>query len=374
MAEKSAGERTEDPTAKKQQDARKKGQVSRSKELNAAALLIAAGLSFTFLGSYSASGIMSVLHKYFIVTRDQMFDSTVMLKSLGVAIEGSFLFLAPIFLVFYLTALIVPTFVGGFNFSKSAMGFKVNKLSPMKGFKRMFGPNALMELIKSIAKFAVVAGFTISYLSGRFEDFMSLGHGDVQVEIIRGLTILVNSFLIIALSLLIIVAIDVPYQIWNHNKELKMTKQEVKDETKDAEGRPEVKSRIRQTQRELSNRRMMEEVPTADVVITNPDHFAVALKYDDKMIAPIVVAKGTDQIALKIREIAKAHNVTLFAAPPLARAIYYNTKLNGAIPDGLYLAVAQVLAYIFQLKEYMKGKGSRPIDVSDIEIPNELRR
>ncbi|PCJ49980.1 MAG: flagellar biosynthesis protein FlhB [Gammaproteobacteria bacterium] len=374
MAENDAGDRTEDPTAKKRQDALKKGQVARSKELNSAALLIAAGLAFTTVGAYSSSGIMSVLGESFSISRAHLYDTTIMLKHLGTAIESSFLFLTPIFLIFYLTAAISPVSIGGFSFSMKAASPKASNMSPKKGFKRMFGPTAGMELVKSIGKFTVVGGFAIFYLSGRFGEFMTLGHGAVLSEITRGLEILVNSFLVIALSLLLIAAIDVPFQLWNHKRQLKMTKQEVKDEHKDTEGRPEVKGRIRQTQRELANRRMMEAVPEADVVITNPEHFSVALKYDDKMIAPVVVAKGTDEIALKIRQIAKAHEVPMFAAPPLARAIFYNTKLNRAIPEGLYLAVAQVLAYVFQLKEFRKGKGRMPDEVADISIPTDLKR
>ena len=375
MAEHDVGERSEEPTGKKQKDAREKGQVARSKELNSAALLIAAGLVFTTVGQYSSSGILSVLGENFKVSREQVFSPSTMMVGLGHSVEQSFLFVAPIFLIFFVVAAIAPISIGGFNFSWKSAAPKANKLSPMKGFKRMFGATAAMELVKSIGKFVVVSSFAIFYLSGRFDEFMTLGHGDVQSEILRGLSILGNSFLLISLSLLLIVAIDVPFQIWNHARELKMTKQEVKDEMKDTEGRPEVKGRIRQTQRELANRRMMAEVPKADVVITNPEHFAVALKYNDgEMLAPIVIAKGTDQIALKIREIAKAHEVPMFEAPPLARAIFYSTKLDRAIPEGLYLAVAQVLAYIFQLNEYRKGDGTRPVEVADLPIPKDLKR
>ena len=203
---------------------------------------------------------------------------------------------------------------------------------------------------------------------------MGLGHGSLETELAHGLTLLGQSFLVIALSLLIIVAIDVPYQLWNHKRQLKMTKQEVKDENKNTEGKPEVKGRIRQQQMQLSYRRMMSEVPKADVVITNPEHFSVALKYDDSLVAPVVVAKGVDHVAMKIREVAVRHDIPIFAAPPLARAIYYNTKIDQAIPEGLYLAVAQVLAYVFQLQEFRNGKASKPSKVSDLEIPDELKR
>jgi len=374
MAESDAGERSEDPTAKKQKESKDKGQVARSKELNAAALLIAAGLVFISIGQYSASGIMVVLKENFILSRTEIYDTASMLIALGHSLEKSFLLLAPIFGLFMLVALVAPIAVGGFSFSMKAAAPKKNKLSPAKGFKRMFGPTAAMELIKSIGKFAVVATFALTYLRGQFDVFMGLGQGGIQSEVINGLTILTQSFLMIASSLILIVAIDVPFQIWNHKRQLKMTKQEVKDEMKDTEGKPEVKGRIRQQQREVSYRRMMAAVPEADVVITNPEHFSVALKYSDQLIAPIVVAKGVDETAMKIREIARAHEVPIFAAPPLARAVFYSTKLDHPIPEGLYLAVAQVLAYVYQLKEFRKGKAGKPVKIQDLDIPDDLQR
>ena len=375
MAENDAGERSELPTGKRIQKSREEGQVARSKELNTAALLIGAGLVFSTLGSYSTSGILSLLKKSFILSRRDAFDSTLLLDAVGHSLGNAFLYISPILLLFLIIALVSPISLGGWNFSMKAIGPKFNKMSPMKGLKRMFGPNGLMELVKSVSKFALIAAFAINLLWIRFDDFMALGYGDVEDSIKQGLTILSDSFLLISLSLLMIVAIDVPFQIWNHAKQLKMTKQEVRDESKDTEGRPEVKGRIRQTQRELANRRMMEAVPNADVVITNPEHYAVALKYDEgKMNAPVVIAKGTEQIALKIREIAKAHEVPMFAAPPLARAIFYSTKIDRAIPEGLYLAVAQVLAYVFQLKAYRKGNGNKPVGVTDLPIPKDLKR
>lgn len=374
MAEKDAGERSEEPTPKKKRESREKGQVARSRELNSASLLIAAGVIFMSIGSYSASGITVVLQENFSLSRMAIFDTSTLLLNLGQSIDKSFSLLIPVFLAFLITALVAPIAVGGFSVSMKAAKPKFNKLSPMKGFKRMLGPNAAMELIKSIAKFAVVGSFAAFYLSGKFGVFMGLGHGSVKTEVIHSLEILSHSFFIIALSLLLIVAIDVPFQLYQHNKQLKMTKQEVKDEMKDAEGKPEVKGRIKQTQRELSYRRMMAEVPKADVVITNPEHFSVALKYDETLVAPVVIAKGVDHTAMKIREIATRHDIPLFAAPPLARAIYYSTKLEHPIPEGLYLAVAQVLAYVFQLQEFRNGKAARPTKVKDIQIPDELKR
>ena len=375
MAENDVGERSEAATPKKRQAAKKKGQVARSKELNTAALLIASALGFISVAQYSIRGVVDLLSKHFDISRRDVFDPNVLISGLGHTVFNSFLQLMPLFLLLLLIAAVSPVMLGGWSFSMKTAAPKLERLSPLKGFKRMFGATAAMELLKSISKFAVVAVVAVVVLSFSIDKYLSLGKGDIDSSIAQGLEILGSSFFIVTLSLLIIVAIDVPFQIWNHSRQLKMTKQEVKDEMKDTEGRPEVKGRLRQTQREIAMRRMMTEVPKADVVITNPEHFAVALKYDqDVMMAPVVIAKGADQIAFKIREIATAHEVPIFAAPPLARAIFYNTKLNYPIPEGLYLAVAQVLAYIFQLNEYRKGRGTRPVDVKDLDIPDELRR
>ncbi len=374
MAEKDAQERTEEPTEKKKKESREKGQIARSRELNSAAILIVAALVFMGVGGASAGAIAEVLGQNFRLTRADIFDPTTPLTFLGASIEQAFTLLTPVFLALLVAALVAPCAIGGFSFSWKAAKPKFNKLSPAKGFKRMFGKNALMELIKSIAKFAVVGGIAYLYLKTEFDIFMGLGHGSVKTEIMHGLSLLSKSFLMVALSLILIVLIDVPYQIWNHNNELKMTKQEVKDESKNTEGKPEVKGKIKEQQMQQSYRRMMAEVPKADVVITNPEHFSVALKYDDSLIAPVVVAKGVEETAMKIREIAIRHDIPLFAAPPLARAIFYNTKINQVIPEGLYVAVAQVLAYVFQLQEFRKGNASRPSKVSDLEIPDDLRR
>jgi len=374
MAEKDGQERTEEPTEKKKKDSREKGQVARSRELNSAALMIVGGLVFMGMGGQTAMGITEILGQNFKLSRADIFDPTTPMAFLGASLEQSFTILIPIMIALVVVAIIAPCAIGGFTFSWKAAAPKWNKMSPAKGFKRMFGTNALMELVKSIAKFAVVGGFAAFYLSGQFNTFMGLGHGSLETELAHGLTLLGQSFLVIALSLLIIVAIDVPYQLWNHKRQLKMTKQEVKDENKNTEGKPEVKGRIRQQQMQLSYRRMMSEVPKADVVITNPEHFSVALKYNDSLVAPVVVAKGVDHVAMKIREVAVRHDIPIFAAPPLARAIYYNTKIDQAIPEGLYLAVAQVLAYVFQLQEFRNGKASKPSKVSDLEIPDELKR
>jgi len=239
----------------------------------------------------------------------------------------------------------------------------------------MFGVKAYVELFKSILKFFVVFISAYLLLTSLFDQIMSLSIEAIPFNFEHAVTLLLWMFLALALSLIIIVIVDAPYQVWDHNKQLKMSKQEIKDEHKSSEGSPEIKSRIRQTQYEMSQRRMMSDVPDSDVVITNPTHFSVALKYDvDAGGAPQLVAKGVDEMAIHIRTIAKEHNVEILASPALARSLYYTAEVNEDIPEELFAAVAQVLAFIFQLNEHKKGKSKRPNSLSkNLPIPDEFK-
>ncbi len=373
MAENQAGERSEKATPKREQDARKKGQVPRSRELTTASLLIVAGVGFLWSGPDIAEAFQKIAARSFGFYRSDLIQESWMFTALTESLYEISITLSIFFLVIYLAAAISPAAIGGWTFSGSALGFKANRMSPAKGFKKMFGSTALMELIKSIGKFVLVATVAWIILSNIFSDLLQLGHETIETAFPHGLGLVIYAFLGVSSSLLIIAAIDVPFQLWNHSKQLKMTKQELKDEYKDTEGKPEVKSRVRQQQREMSQRRMMAEVPKADVIITNPEHYSVAIKYEDfGEHAPVVVAKGVDHIALKIREIANAHDVQIIAAPPLARSIYHTTKLNQEIPQGLYLAVAQVLAYVYHLGTYQKDGGDKPQLSDDFPIPDDL--
>jgi flagellar biosynthetic protein FlhB len=239
----------------------------------------------------------------------------------------------------------------------------------MKGIKRIFGPNGLNELIKAMAKFSLVAVFSVTWLWWSADDLLSLGRQPIGSAIRNAAGIIGVSFLVVSTALIAIAAVDVPFQIWQYSKKLKMTRQQVKDEFKESEGRPEVKSHMRSLQQQVAARRMMEDVPDADVVITNPTHFAIALKYDDNsMAAPRVVAKGKDLVAKRIREIAAENAVPLFSAPPLARVLFRVSDIGEEIPARLYAAVAQVLAYIFQLNETLRP-GQKPMEppVPDID-------
>ncbi|MCL1036510.1 flagellar biosynthesis protein FlhB [Shewanella submarina] len=368
-------ERTEEATPKRLQDAKSKGQVARSKELGTAAVLLAAAFGFLITGPSLALALDSVMTRLFTMTREQVFDTNHMLNIWQIV----FAELAMPMLVF-ISILAVVSFVGnillgGITFSSYAIMPKTSKMSPINGFKRMFGIQALVELGKGLAKFSVVAitAFTLLYIY--FEEILSLSKEYMPGNLHHALDLLVWLFILLCSSILIIVLIDVPFQIWNHNKQLRMTKQEVKDEYKDTEGKPEVKGKVRQLQREMAQRRMMAEVPNADVIVVNPEHYAVAVKYDiSRSSAPFVLAKGVDEVAFKIREIAREYEIPIVSAPPLARAIYHTTKIDQQVPEGLFTAVAQVLAYVFQLKQYQQGKGRRPTPIPlNQPIPDELK-
>jgi flagellar biosynthetic protein FlhB len=282
----------------------------------------------------------------------------------------------PVMLTLVLAAVIGPISLGGWLFAAGSLAPKFSRLNPAPGLKRMFSTKALVELLKALAKFFIILFVALAVLSADIDDLLRIAHEPLDRAIIHSLQVVGWSTLWMACGLILIAAVDVPVQLWESHKKLLMTKQEVRDEHKDQEGRPEVKQRIRQLQREMSQRRMMAAIPEADVIITNPTHYAVALKYDpDKGGAPMLIAKGTDFLALKIREIAAANEILLLESPALARSIYYSTELEQEIPGGLYLAVAQVLAYVYQIRQYRAGKGKRPEPLKDdLPIPPDLRR
>ncbi|UJF21292.1 flagellar biosynthesis protein FlhB [Shewanella sp. OMA3-2] len=376
MAEADSGqERTEEPTSKRLEQAREKGQVARSKELGTAAVLLAASVGFAMTGPAIAKSLYSIMKQIFTMERDQIFDTNSMFRVWGVVGNELAWPLVSFIALLAFVSFLGNIALGGLSFSVKAFMPKGSKMNPASGFKRMFGMQALVELTKGIAKFSVVAVAAYFLLKVYFYDILMLSNDHLPGNVYHALDLLVWMFILLCSSMLIIVVIDVPFQIWNHNKQLKMTKQEIKDEYKDSEGQPEVKGRVRQMQREMAQRRMMAEVPNADVIVVNPEHYAVAVKYDVvRSSAPFLLAKGVDDVAFKIREIAREHNVAIVSAPPLARAIYHTTKVDQQVPEGLFTAVAQVLAYVFQLKQYQKGKGRRPTPVPLKQpIPDDLK-
>lgn len=375
MAEDSGAEKTEQPTPKKLQDAAKKGQIARSKDLGTAFVLIASAAAMLMFGKMLAVGILNVGQRMLRLDQKDMFETNSMFTAWGEVGRELLPPLAAIFSFILVAAFVGNCLLGGFNFSWEAAGPKLSKMSPLKGFKRMFGLQALVELGKAILKVAVVV--TVAYLLLKlfFMDIMALSLMSEPNNIESALYVLAWLFLGLCSSVSIIAMVDAPYQMWNHTKQLKMSLQEIKDEHKNSEGSPEIKARIRRTQMQMSMKRMMQEVPTADVIVTNPTHFAVALKYDQgKFRAPVVVAKGVDEVAMHIRKIGKEHKVPVIESPALARSIFYTTELDHPIPEQLFAAVAQVLAYVYQLKMYKKGKGSRPKNLAkELPIPENYR-
>ncbi|EJK2114822.1 flagellar biosynthesis protein FlhB [Vibrio navarrensis] len=375
MAESDGKERTEDATPRRLQQAREKGQVARSKELASASVLIVGAVALMWFGEPLARALFKIMGRLFDLTREEIFDTAKLLDIAGGAITALLVPLLLILITLFIAAVIGAAGVGGISFSAEAAMPKLSKMNPLSGLKRMVGLQSWVELIKSILKVGLVTGVAIYLIQASQADLIQLSMDVYPQNIFHSLDILLNFILLISCSLLIVVAIDIPFQIWQHADQLKMTKQEVKDEYKDTEGKPEVKGRIRMLQREAAQRRMMADVPTADVIVTNPEHFSVALRYKQGTDrAPVVVAKGSDHMAMKIREVAREHDIYIVPAPPLARALYYTTELEQEIPEGLFTAVAQILAYVFQLKQYRRRGGHRPkLQDYDLPIPPDMR-
>ena len=376
MAESESGaDKTEDPTEKRKKDSREKGEIARSKELNTLAIMLAGSAGLLIFGGALAQDLMALMRYNFSLSREVLLNT----DSMGIFLlhSGKIALLAvqPVLITLLIAALVGPISLGGWLFAAGSLAPKFSRMNPAAGIKRMFSTKALVELLKALAKFFIILIVALLVLKSDIDDLLRIAHEPLELAVIHSLQVVGWSALWMACGLILIAAVDVPVQLWESHQKLLMTKQEVRDEHKDQEGRPEVKQRIRQVQREMSQRRMMAAIPDADVIITNPTHYAVALKYDpEKGGAPMLLAKGSDFLALKIREIGDKHNILLLESPALARSIYYSTELEQEIPAGLYLAVAQVLAYVYQIRQYQAGKGKRPDPLKDLPIPADLRR
>ena len=356
MAENSSAEQTEDPTARKLRNARDEGQVARSVELPAAAVTIGAILTLFMMGGYWIKQVAEIFASGFKFDRKTLDNPDLMVTAFAHQIGEAFLLIVPVLLVTAIMAILSSGATGGYLFSLKSTLPNFSKLSLLSGFKRMFGANAAIELLKAILKFSLVTIVLWALVSRQMDKMMQLGQMAIEPALAAAGWMIAESALWLSLSLLVIALIDAPYQKYSFIKRMRMTKQEVKDEMKDMEGQPEVKAKIRQRQREMANSKMLQKVKDADVVITNPEHFAVALSYDPTGDgAPLLLAKGSDFLAQRIREEAEKHGVEIFAAPPLARALYFTTKLDHPIPEALYLAVAQVIAYVFSLADVRPG-------------------
>jgi flagellar biosynthetic protein FlhB len=375
MAESDSGqERTEQPTPKRLKEARDKGQVARSRELNTTVMLLFAALGLMFMGKEIINDLLELFQHDLRLDRDQLFDKNAMLNLFGENVLMALKAIAPFLLLTLITVFIGPLAMGGWLFSGQALAPKFSKLNPFAGLKRMFGPNGLIELLKALAKFVLLGSVAITMFSVYKNEFLGLGLEPLRQGMAHGSSLILWHFMALSAALILVAGIDVPYQLWSNNKKLKMTFKEVQDEQKETNGNPEVKGKIRSIQREMAQQRMLQDVPEAEVIIVNPTHYAIALRYaEGKESAPRIIAKGMDLVSFRIREVATAHDVPIFTAPPLARALYYSTEIGQKIPTGLYLAVAKVLAYVLQLKQMNTQSGMVLEEPTDLEIPEEFQ-
>jgi flagellar biosynthesis protein FlhB len=373
MAEDSGAERTEAATAKRLAQAREDGDVPRSRELATFSVLMAAGVVLWLTGGSLVARLSAVLHAGLSLDREQIFNPDVLFHRVALDIVGVMLSCLPLAAAIIAVALAAPLLIGGWLFSAKAFTPNFGKLNPINGLANMLSTHALVELLKAVAKTLLVGAVAWVVVMSQKDAVIGLALEPMHAGSAHLMRLVGVAFLVIVASLGVIAALDAPYQIWHYANKLKMTRQEVIQESKESEGNPQIKGKIRSMQREMAKRRMMANVPEADVVVTNPTHYAVALKYaEGQRGAPRVVAKGIDEVAAKIREIANEHKVAMLEAPPLARALYKHTELEQEIPEALYSAVAEVLAYVYQLRAYSKHGGTYPDRPTRLAVPPEM--
>jgi flagellar biosynthetic protein FlhB len=296
-----------------------------------------------------------------------------MTAHLGGLVQQGLLAVAPVLAVLLAATFAAPLAVGGWLFVPHLAAPRLERLNPMPGFGRMFSFSAAAELGKVLIVCVLLGAVGFGYISTHIEDLAGLTHMNLDAAVMHFARLAGLGFLLMAATLGAAAAIDVPLQIFQYHRKLRMTPDQAKRESKESEGDPQIKMRIRAAQRDMARKRMMAAVPKADVVVTNPQHFAVALKYlEERHRAPMVVAKGADAVAEKIKELARESGVPQLEAPPLARALYRHVEIGSEIPAPLYTAVAQVLAYVFQLQRFAAGNGPRPTEPHDIEVPQGM--
>ena len=373
MADESDLDKTEAATPRRREKAREEGQVARSRELASFALLAAGFYGAWLLAGPSGGHLQAMLRGAFLFDRATAFDTNRMLSAAGSASLEGFAALLPLLALTGVAALLAPMALGGWLISQKTFELKFDRLNPISGLGRIFSIQGPIQLGMSIAKTLVVGVIGGVAIWRSKDELLGLAMQPLGVALPDALHLVAVCCGTTVAGMLVVAALDVPYQIWQYNKKLRMTKEEVKREHRENEGDPHVKGRIRQQQRAIARRRMMAAVPKADVVVTNPTHFAVALQYTDgEMRAPKVVAKGVNLVAARIRELAAEHNVPLLEAPPLARALYHNVELEREIPGSLYSAVAEVLAWVYQLKRFRSEGGAFPAVPVDLDVPADL--
>lgn len=366
-------EKTEPATPRRLEKAREEGQIARSRELATFLLLLSGVFGLWLTGSALYDELGLVMEQAFLFDRSLAFDSARMLSHVWTLGQNMLLALMPLFAMLAIAAILGHTMLGGWLLSAKSLKPQISKLNPFKGMKRMFSSQALAELGKAIAKSVLVGGIGVVYLMSQRGTLLGLMEMPLSQALATAMRITALGCLLIVASMILVVLIDVPYQLWSHHKKLRMSREDIRQEHKESEGDPHVKGRIRSQQQAMARRRMMSKVPEADVIVTNPTHYAVALSYDpNAMAAPRVVAKGADEVAARIREIGEANGVPRLEAPPLARALHRHVDIDQEIPAALYTAVAEVLAWAFRLKQIETDGGESPPTPADLPVPAEL--
>ena len=372
MAEESDLEKTEEPTSRRLEQAREQGQVPHSRELGTFLVLVVAGAAFWMMGGWFAQRTMGMVRKGLSIDSEIMREPARMMPRLVEISGDALLTFSPLLALLLVAALLPPFFLNAWVFAPKSVAPDLNRLNPLSGLGRMFSWNSLMELGKALLKAVLVGGIAALLIWNERDEIFGLFSQSIEGGLAHAGNLLAFSFMMLVASLVFVVAADVPFQLWQHFDKLKMTKDEVRQEMKEMMGDPHVKGRIRSLQMQAARRRMMAAVPQANVVVTNPTHYAVALSYKTGMAAPKVVAKGVGAIALKIREVAAENGVPLLEAPPLARALHKHAELDAEIPAALYNAVAEVLAYIYHLANWRQSGGAYPVPPRDLPVPPEL--
>jgi flagellar biosynthetic protein FlhB len=372
MAEDSDLERTEAPTGRRLEQAREKGQVPHSRELSSFLILMASAATMWFVGSWMVARVQWMTREGLSLGPSDLTTTASLTERFGQAAFQALVALSPLLLAVLVAALLAPLLLNAWIFSPKALLPDFSKLDPIKGLGRVFSLQGLVELVKALLKSLLIGGVAVWLIQGQTGEFVGLLSEPIESGVWHSGRLILFSFVVIVAATILIVAADVPFQLWRYHDQLKMTKDEVKQEGKEMEGSPEVKGRIRQLQREAARRRMMAAVPKADVIVTNPTHFAVALSYKSGMTAPKVLAKGRGDVALKIREVGARAGVPMLEAPPLARALFRWSEIDESIPVRLYAAVAEVLAYVYQLDRYRTTGGQYPMPPRNLDVPPDL--
>lgn len=374
MSQDDKHDKTEEPTQQKLRKAREEGQVPRSKDLAAAALIISCSLMLTSSADWFAEKVKELLKYNMYLTKADLNQPDMMTRHLGASLMHMLELLGPLFIMVALLAAVAGALPGGPLLSFSNAGFKYSRIDPVSGIGRIFSVQSLVELLKSVLKIVLLIGIMFTFLSSHLQELLNYSQLPIDEAISRGMTLLSEGMLYLGTGLLAIALIDVPYQYWHHRKELRMSHQDLKDEHKQQEGKPEIKAKIRQLQQRMARSRADTVIPKADVLLVNPTHYAVALKYDPNLAdAPYVITKGTEELALYMRKLAKQHNIEVIEIPALTRAIYHTTQVDQQIPAALFTAIAHVLSYVMQIKASRQGKQQKPEPLPHFFIPPHLR-